>query len=161
VLKLLIGGGLSSQSQGGSFESGALNAAMGRLFNDTAHAGIIGTLGVGYAEGVATVRGFVTTAGQWLAGSDAVAAGRAGAVDIIGWAVFHSDEIGPEDTQIKPAEPQVEGHAEDRAKERGVSPEAIADALNNPIKTKPIRTDSLGRPSQQLVGKQATVVVNP
>jgi hypothetical protein len=156
----IVGGTISSIS-GGSFEQGALNAAMGRLFNDGAHAGILGTMGIGYGEYGAAVRGFVTTAGEWLAGSDAVAAGRAGAVGIVGWAVFHSDEIGPEAAQPKPAEPKIEGHAEERANERGVSPEAIIDALHNPIKSKPIRTDSLGRPSQQIIGNQATVVVNP
>jgi RHS repeat-associated protein len=48
-----------------------------------------------------------------------------------------------------------------RAIERGVKPAAIMDALRNPLKVGEIVTDALGRPSQQFIGRQATVVRNP
>jgi RHS repeat-associated protein len=52
-------------------------------------------------------------------------------------------------------------HAVNQAIERGVAPAAIKDALKNPLQLGSVKIDSLGRPSQTLVGRSATVVVNP
>jgi RHS repeat-associated protein len=91
-----IVGGTVSELSGGSFESGALNAAMGRLFNGVAHASPVATAleDIGMA-----IRGFVTGSAEW-----ATAAGRAGAVGVVAWAALHSDEIGDGDT-IQPTHP--------------------------------------------------------
>jgi RHS repeat-associated protein len=48
----------------------------------------------------------------------------------------------------------------DAAKRAGTKPEAILDALKNPVKTTK-GIDSLGRPFELYVGKTARVVVNP
>jgi hypothetical protein len=58
------------------------------------------------------------------------------------------------------------GHAVDRAigdgaKRAGVSPQAILDALKNPLKIGEVRIDNLGRQSQRFIGPNAEVVVNP
>ncbi|HVV69572.1 MAG TPA: PAAR domain-containing protein [Gammaproteobacteria bacterium] len=52
-------------------------------------------------------------------------------------------------------------HAKQRMSERNVSNTAIKDALKNPLKVKEPKTDSLGRPSQRYIGKEAEVVINP
>lgn len=52
-------------------------------------------------------------------------------------------------------------HALDQALKRGVSEEAIRDALEKPLKKSGVKTDSEGRPSQTFMGKDATVAVNP
>jgi len=44
---------------------------------------------------------------------------------------------------------------------RGVSPQAILDALQNPLKIAPVILDNLGRPSQRFIGQFGEVVVNP
>ena len=51
-------------------------------------------------------------------------------------------------------------HLLDRASERGVSVNAINDAISNPLHTKPIKVDAKGRRSQQFIGKDATVAIN-
>ena len=51
-------------------------------------------------------------------------------------------------------------HLLDRASERGVSVNAINDAISNPMHTKPIKVDAKGRRSQQFIGKDATVAIN-
>ncbi len=52
-------------------------------------------------------------------------------------------------------------HALQRSIERGVSREAILDALETPLKIEEIRIDHLGRSSQRFIGKKAEVVINP
>lgn len=52
-------------------------------------------------------------------------------------------------------------HAQSRAMMRGVSPSDIADARSNPLRVSEVKYDSFGRPSQQYIGRNATVVVNP
>ena len=52
-------------------------------------------------------------------------------------------------------------HGLNRAIERGVKPNAILDALKNPLKTGNVVTDQFGRQSQRFIGKYAEVVVNP
>ncbi|MCI0382229.1 MAG: hypothetical protein L0207_04160 [Chlamydiae bacterium] len=52
-------------------------------------------------------------------------------------------------------------HALQRAIERGVSKEAILDAIEAPLKIEEIKIDRLGRPSQRFIGKKAEVVLNP
>lgn len=56
--------------------------------------------------------------------------------------------------------PKIDGHAIERLEERGVTPEQVADALENPIKIKEGKTTEKGR-SRQYIGHGATVVVNP
>ncbi len=53
------------------------------------------------------------------------------------------------------------GHGVDQAISRGVTPQSMLDALKNPLQTKSVRTDPTGRPSQRIIGKEASVVVNP
>lgn len=55
----------------------------------------------------------------------------------------------------------VSSHTLDRASERGVTNEAIIDALENPLFIRDVVTDNLGRKSQRFVGDTATVNVNP
>lgn len=52
-------------------------------------------------------------------------------------------------------------HAIDQARKRGVSEQAIRDALENPLKKSSVKMDNQGRPSQTYMGKQATVSINP
>lgn len=52
-------------------------------------------------------------------------------------------------------------HALQRAVERGVTREAIFNAIESPLKVDPIKFDSMGRPSQRFMGKKAEVVLNP
>jgi len=58
------------------------------------------------------------------------------------------------------------GHGVDRAigdsfTRAGVRPQAILDALRNPLRINPVVTDNLGRSSQRFIGRIAEVVVNP
>jgi hypothetical protein len=172
-----IVGGTVSELSGGSFESGALNAALGRLFNGVAHAmrayittgftvggaavgAVLGGLGGGAAAGVVS-GGTLAIPGAGYGAAQGAAYGSAIGYVAANVTLIAADALDNIILNIDSVEPNLEGHAEDRAKERNVSPEAIDDALKNPIKTKPVRVDSHGRPSQQLVGKEATVVVNP
>lgn len=52
-------------------------------------------------------------------------------------------------------------HARERMSERGVTQEQIDDAIANPLHREQIKTDSQGRRSQKVIGKEATAVVNP
>jgi hypothetical protein len=52
-------------------------------------------------------------------------------------------------------------HALQRAVERGITREAIFEAIESPLKVGPIRVDSIGRPSQRFIGKKAEVAINP
>jgi len=52
-------------------------------------------------------------------------------------------------------------HAVDRAIQRGVKPNAILDAVKNPLKKGEIIFDKLKRPSQRFIGRTAEVVINP
>lgn len=52
-------------------------------------------------------------------------------------------------------------HASERMREREVTDDDVRDARTNPIYSKEIVTDGLGRKSQILIGKNATVCINP
>ena len=52
-------------------------------------------------------------------------------------------------------------HLLERAEKRGVDSKAITDAISAPLHVKPIRTDENGRRSQQYVGADVTVAINP
>ncbi len=52
-------------------------------------------------------------------------------------------------------------HLMARAAERGVSADAINDAIRSPLHVKPAKEDTGGRKSQQYIGNGATVVINP
>ena len=52
-------------------------------------------------------------------------------------------------------------HGQSRALMRGVSPSDIMDARTNPLKVTEVKYDAMGRPSQQYIGRSATVAVNP
>ena len=43
----------------------------------------------------------------------------------------------------------------------GVKPDAILDALKNPLKINNVVTDQLGRQSQRFIGQFGEVVINP
>lgn len=51
-------------------------------------------------------------------------------------------------------------HALERAVERGISREAVLDALESPLKIGEVKVDNLGRPSQRFIGREAEVVIN-
>jgi hypothetical protein len=53
------------------------------------------------------------------------------------------------------------GHGADRLAERGVRAPDALDAWRNPLKRGPIVVDELGRPGQKLIGRDATIVINP
>ncbi len=52
-------------------------------------------------------------------------------------------------------------HAQERMAERGVTLKQVDDAVANPLHAFEPTTDKLGRRAQKLIGKEATVVVNP
>ena len=52
-------------------------------------------------------------------------------------------------------------HGLNRAIERGVKPDAILDAIKNPLKIGNVVTDQLGRQSQRFIGRYGEVVINP
>jgi hypothetical protein len=52
-------------------------------------------------------------------------------------------------------------HAHERMRKREVTDDDIRDARTNPIHSKEIVTDGLGRKSQILIDKKATVCINP
>ena len=35
------------------------------------------------------------------------------------------------------------------------------DAIRNPLDVRPVKVDSLGRPSQRIIGEKAEIVINP
>ncbi|WP_303315360.1 DUF6443 domain-containing protein [Flavivirga abyssicola] len=51
-------------------------------------------------------------------------------------------------------------HAINRAINRSVKPAAILDAIKNPLKILPSKTDDLGRESQRIIGAKAEIVIN-
>lgn len=55
----------------------------------------------------------------------------------------------------------VSSHTLDRANERGVTNDAIIDALENPLFIRDVIVDNLGRKSQRFIGDGVTVNVNP
>lgn len=57
--------------------------------------------------------------------------------------------------------PAKTAHGRDRMRERGITDRAASDAIVRPLKSFPAETDDLGRRAQKLVGKDATVIVNP
>lgn len=52
-------------------------------------------------------------------------------------------------------------HIIQQAEKRGVSANATKNALTNPLKITTIKIDEQNRPSQQFIGENATVAVNP
>lgn len=52
-------------------------------------------------------------------------------------------------------------HGAERMRERGITEKAAATAITSPLKRFDAETDDLGRRAQKLVGKDATVIVNP
>ena len=52
-------------------------------------------------------------------------------------------------------------HAAERMAERGIADADVQDAIKNPIHTKEVTTDSMGRRSQIIIGKAVTVCINP
>lgn len=55
----------------------------------------------------------------------------------------------------------MSSHAGDQAQSRKVSAKEIVDALKSPLYIKPTKSDKSGRPSQQFIGKESTVSINP
>ncbi len=55
----------------------------------------------------------------------------------------------------------VSDHVIDQMKARNVTMESIMDAIKNPLKTGETKHDDIGRPSFTVVGKKATIAVNP
>lgn len=53
------------------------------------------------------------------------------------------------------------GHGADRLAQRGVRTPDALDAWRNPLKRGPVVVDELGRPGQKLIGRDATIVINP
>lgn len=56
---------------------------------------------------------------------------------------------------------EISQHAIERAAERGISKEAIINAIDHPIDEKGVKWDSSGRPSFQRIGEDATAAINP
>lgn len=56
---------------------------------------------------------------------------------------------------------ELSGHAIDQMANRNVTMEAIQDAILNPLQTNPVKYDDQGRPSFTVIGKKATIAINP
>ena len=56
---------------------------------------------------------------------------------------------------------ELSDHALDQMANRSVTMEAIQDAISNHLQIKDVKLDSQGRPSFVVVGKKATVAINP
>lgn len=56
---------------------------------------------------------------------------------------------------------ELSDHAGDQVTARKVSAKDIVDAVTKPLHIKDVEYDQFGRPSQQFIGKYATVAVNP
>lgn len=56
---------------------------------------------------------------------------------------------------------QFSDHAARQAANRKITAKNIIDAVQNPLYIKPVKFDSNNRPSQNYIGKSATVAVNP
>lgn len=98
--------------------------------------------------------------GQFTSGgsSDSVAIDKSDKSDTI-----DSKEGAPKyDTStINSSNVELTRHILERAAERGISKNDIVDAIDNPLSEKPIKWDSLGRPSFQRIGETATTAINP
>ena len=55
----------------------------------------------------------------------------------------------------------VSRHVKQRMTERSVLVDDIQDAIERPLKVNPIKYDSAGRPSFTIVGRKATIAINP
>ena len=55
----------------------------------------------------------------------------------------------------------ISQHEYERFAERNVTIEAVKDAIEHPLKTEPVKYDADGRPSFKMIGKKATISVNP
>lgn len=56
---------------------------------------------------------------------------------------------------------EVGDHVTQRMRDRSVDIESIKDALENPLQIKPTQYDDQGRPSFVVVGRKATISINP
>lgn len=56
---------------------------------------------------------------------------------------------------------EVSDHAVEQMANRGVTMEAVQDAISNPLQIKSVKYDDHGRPSFVVVGRKATVAINP
>lgn len=56
---------------------------------------------------------------------------------------------------------KITGHVRNRMAERSVLVDSIEDAINNPLQVKPVKYDAQGRPSFTVIGRKATVSINP
>lgn len=56
---------------------------------------------------------------------------------------------------------ELSSHAVDQMANRNVTVEAIQDAILNPLDIKPVKYDDQGRPSFTVIGKKATIAINP
>ena len=55
----------------------------------------------------------------------------------------------------------ISDHVIHRIDERSVLAESIIDAINEPLNISEVKYDELNRPSFQVIGKKATIAVNP
>lgn len=55
----------------------------------------------------------------------------------------------------------ISQHAYERIEERNVTLEAVKDAIEHPLKTGEIKHDADGRPSFKIIGRKATISINP
>jgi len=55
----------------------------------------------------------------------------------------------------------VSSHALDQMTARNVTIESVKDAIERPLQIKPVKYDSLGRPSITIIGRKATITMNP
>lgn len=56
---------------------------------------------------------------------------------------------------------EVGKHVHDQMAARNVTMDSILDALTNPLEIKPVKYDEEGRPSFAVIGRKATVTINP
>ncbi|WP_461415290.1 RHS repeat-associated core domain-containing protein [Gemmatimonas sp.] len=114
-------------------------------------------LAAGSTPGFSTLLDFATaiTGKNWITGEQVGPAGR-----LIAVAGLITPAGGGE---IRAAGKMIgfTGHGVDQVINRGIKPEAIWDAFKNPLKVGPIKYDEYGRPSQRIVGRNATVAQNP
>lgn len=55
----------------------------------------------------------------------------------------------------------ISQHAFERIKERNVTMDAVRNAIEHPLKTEEVKYDADGRPSFKIVGRRATISINP
>ncbi|MBW1617022.1 MAG: hypothetical protein JRJ49_10965, partial [Deltaproteobacteria bacterium] len=129
--------------------------------------------GESYEEGKADGR-IVTEVGSLIVGGvGAVKAGdkiiKSGAKVIKKGLIKSSDDIGRAvikhggDTAKKASTSRFKPtiHSIEQKINRGVRSADELDAIKNPLKVTDVKVDKLGRPSQQMIGEKATVVLNP